>query len=176
MLVGDRHVVLVGPMGSGKSAVGRALARRLRRDHVDIDDLVVAGAGRAIAEIFDRDGEPTFRALESEALGAALDGPAVVISTGGGIVLADDNRHLLTAGHTTVVWLDATVEALLDRVGDGRDRPLLRGNVRDRLAATVATREPLYAEVADLRVDTTRLSCTDVVDEIVAALEQEVTA
>lgn len=162
-------------MGSGKSAVGRALARRLGRAHVDVDDRVVASAGRTIAEVFDSDGEAGFRALETDALTDALDGVPSVISTGGGIVLAEANRLMLADGRSIVVWLDATIDTLVGRVGDGRGRPLLRGDVRETLTAMVRDREPLYDQVADLRVDTTGLRRRPVVELVRAALEQDVT-
>jgi len=163
-------------MGSGKSAVGRALAARLGRDHVDIDDLVVTAEHRSIQEIFATGDEEAFRTLERHMLVDSLRRSPAVISTGGGIVLDGANRALLTDGRSTVVWLDACLDALVGRVGDGRSRPLLEGDVRERLSETVHDRAPLYAEVAGLRVDTSHLGVDVVADEIIVALDQEVTA
>ena len=166
----SRSVVLVGPMGSGKSTVGRALAARLGLDHVDTDDLVVAAAGCPITEIFARDGERRFRELETEALISALTTPSVV-STGGGIVVDDLNRTHLRTADAFVVWLDGSLDALAARVGSGRGRPLLEGDVRGALKEKIAERGPGYLEVADVRVDTTHMRHVDCVDAIVVAME-----
>ncbi len=158
-------------MGSGKSTVGRALARRLGVGHVDTDVLVAQAAGRTIPEIFETDGEDRFRALETEALESALESPAV-ISTGGGIVVTDANRALLQSSPAFVVWLDGSIDALAKRVGSGRNRPLLVGDVRTALADKVAERRPGYLAVAALRVDTTEMRHADCVDAIVAAMKE----
>ncbi|MEM7143418.1 MAG: shikimate kinase [Actinomycetota bacterium] len=165
-----RSIVLVGPMGSGKSSVGRALARRLRMRHIDTDDLVERRARRSIEEIFASDGEGTFRALETEELRDALDATAV-ISTGGGIVVTPENRRLLIDAHAFVVWLDGSIDALLARVGSGAGRPLLGDDVRVSLQRKVDDRAPGYLEVADLRIDTSEMRHADCVDAILAALE-----
>lgn len=166
----QRSVVLVGPMGSGKSSVGRALAQRLGMRHIDTDALVERRDGRSVPEIFAADGEAGFRALETAELRTALDASAV-IATGGGIVVTDENRRLLNESGALVVWLDASIDALAERVGSGRGRPLLEGDVRSSLQEKVAERAPGYLEVADLRVDTTAMRHSDCVDAIVAALE-----
>ena len=171
-----RRVVLVGPMGSGKSSIGRALARRLAVDHVDTDDLVVHRCGRTIPQIFATDGEACFRELESAALEGALSGEPSVVSTGGGIVSSLQSRRLLESSGALVVWLDASIDELVRRVGDGDGRPLLVGDVRDALAEKVHERAPLYDEVAHVRLDTSGLSTQRCVDAVVAALEREVTA
>ena len=170
-----RTVVLVGPMGSGKSTVGRALARRLGVGHVDTDDLVVEAAGASIPEIFADEGEAEFREHEYQALHLAVAGSPKVISTGGGIVTTKSSRELLAGGDALVVWLDASIDTLVRRVGDGRRRPLLAdGDVRATLVAKVAERAESYREVADVRVDTSGRSRADCVDAIVVALDDEV--
>ncbi|GJM39301.1 MAG: shikimate kinase [Acidimicrobiales bacterium] len=165
-----RSVVLVGPMGSGKSTVGRALAQRLRLRHVDTDDLVERRNGSSIQEIFDTRGEAAFRELETAELRTALDAHAVV-STGGGIVVTDENRRLLAESPALVVWLDGSIDALVKRVGSGRGRPLLGDDIRTTLQEKVAARAGGYLEVADLRVDTSEMRHADCVDAIIAALE-----
>ncbi len=170
-----RGVVLVGPMGSGKSTVGRALARRLGGPHVDTDELVASRVGSSIEAIFADEGEAEFRAYECDALHSALSGGPRVISTGGGIVASKSNRRLLTGSDALVVWLDASIEALLSRVGEGRHRPLLSGgSVQADLETKVSERADGYREVADLRIDTSELSQADCVAEIVTALDHEV--
>lgn len=168
--VESRSIVLVGPMGSGKSTVGRALARRLRISHLDTDSMVVESSGCAIPEIFERDGEERFRELETAALNAALVSRSIV-STGGGIVVNEANRTRLQAKDTFVVWLDGSIDALVERVGSGRGRPMLGGDVRASLRQKITERSPGYLEVADVRVDTTQMRHTDCVDAIVAAVE-----
>lgn len=166
-----RGVVLVGPMGSGKSSVGRALAARLGLAHVDTDDMVTHRAGRSIPDIFDTDGEAAFRDLESVALRDALAGSPLVVSTGGGVVTNESNRVLLIDAPALVVWLDGTLDALARRVGTGRGRPLLGDDVRATLREKVRERSPGYLEVADLRIDTSEMRHEDCVAAIVAALE-----
>ncbi len=169
-------MVLIGPMGSGKSAVGRALAARLDLDHVDTDASVVEQVGATIPEIFDRDGEEAFREGESASLDAALRRMPCVVSTGGGVVEREANRDRLAGSGALIVWLDADIDTLAGRVGDGRGRPLLTGDPKAALARTVGSRAPLYEEVADVRLDTTDLTTGHCVDAILALLDHEVPA
>lgn len=171
-----RGVVLIGPMGSGKSAVGRALATRLGMAHVDTDSLVVERTGTTIPEIFDRDGERGFRAAEAAALETALEDMPCVISTGGGIVEREPNRVRLADSGALIVWLDADIDTLAGRVGDGRGRPLLAGDPKAALARTVEARAPYYEETAAVRLDTGDLTTGHCVDAILALLDHGVPA
>ena len=163
-------VVLVGPMGSGKSTVGRALADREQMNHLDLDEMVVAARGLTIPEIFEVEGESGFRTLEHDALSSALVGGPAVISTGGGVVTIESNRDLLGRSGALVVWLDASVEVLTGRVGDGATRPLLAGDdVEGALRTKIAERAEGYYDVADIRIDTSDMSVADCVDLITAA-------
>ncbi len=170
----DRHLALVGLMGAGKSTVGRRLARAWGRAFVDLDDAIVAVAGRPIPELFAAEGEAGFRDRETAALRSALAEPTpVVVATGGGVVLRDENRALL-GERSVVVWLDAEVEALAARVGDGVGRPLLADAPAERLRALDIARRPFYERVADLRIDTSGLGVDEVVAAVVAGLAAEV--
>jgi shikimate kinase len=162
-------VVLVGPMGAGKSTVGALLAQRMGVALRDTDDDIVASTGREIGEIFVDDGEPRFRDLERSAVRAALGEHTGVLALGGGAVLSPETRDLLQ-GHT-VVFLDVGLADAVRRVGLGTSRPLLLGNVRGRLKALLDERHPLYREVATLTVDTSGRTPEDVVDEIAKAVE-----
>lgn len=150
------HVVLVGLMGSGKSTVGRRLAGSLDRHFVDCDAALEEIADRSIAEIFERDGESGFRDLEADTFEELLEHhEPCVIAGGGGLVLRADNRARLARPDVTVVFLDASPAFLASRVQGKPHRPLLLGDEStiDVLTRLHATREPLYAEVADITVD-----------------------
>jgi shikimate kinase / 3-dehydroquinate synthase len=147
-----RAVALTGLPGSGKSAVGRALAERLGWPCVDLDEEVANAAGRTIPQIFDESGEASFRELELAALRRALAGDSpVVIACGGGLMAQPEARHALLEG-AYAVWLDAPDETLCGRLDGGGERPLLRGDPAVTLPALRRERTPFYAQ-AHLRVD-----------------------
>lgn len=146
-----RTIVMVGMMGSGKTAVGRALAQRLGVAFLDSDAAIEEAANATIAEIFARDGEPFFRAREAEVIGRLLSGPPCVLSTGGGAYLLARNREAIAA-KGAALWLDASEELLWERVRHKETRPLLRtADPRATLHDLIAARTPVYAQ-ADLRV------------------------
>jgi len=147
-----KTVVLVGMMGAGKTAVGTALARDLAVPFCDSDDEIARAANRSIAEIFERDGEPFFRARETEVLGRLLHGAPCVLSTGGGAFLSAVNRDLIRDAGVSV-WLRVDIDLLWLRVRHKTTRPLLRtANPQETLKALYAARMPSYAK-ADLTVD-----------------------
>lgn len=147
-----KTVVMVGMMGAGKTAVGTALARLLGVDFRDSDEEITRAANRSIAEIFERDGEPFFRARETEVIARLLRGSPCVLSTGGGAFLSAANRALIHEVGVSV-WLRADVDLLWQRVRHKATRPLLRTpNPRETLRALYDARLPFYAD-ADLAVD-----------------------
>lgn len=154
-------------MGAGKSTVARVLGERLGRRVVDTDQAVEADAGRTVREIFQQDGEPAFRDLETQALLAALAAtdPAV-IAAGGGMVLREENRTAMRDAGARVVWLAADPAVLLERVRSGGHRPALDGDPAGTLRRMHETRESLYREVADLIVSVDGRSVGDVVEAI----------
>lgn len=142
-------------MGSGKTAVGRRLATLLGKQFFDSDAEIERRTGVDIRYIFEKEGETRFREREREVIADLTALEDVVVSTGGGAVLDPENRARLAA-RGTVVWLQATVETQLQRTGPSRNRPLLRtDDPRAVLERLRAIREPLYDEIADLKIDTT---------------------
>jgi shikimate kinase len=174
MSAGGRHLVLIGLMGAGKTTVGRRCAQRLERDFVDTDDVAVHLAGMPIEDLWAAGGEAAFRAAERDALAEVCRSPVpLVIASGGGTVVdADNRRRLRDAGF--VVWLRAPAAVLADRVGDGDDRPLLRGDSRANLERLLALREPAYTAAADATVDTEGRGVEDVVEAVLDAAREVV--
>ncbi|MCD9030771.1 shikimate kinase [Luteimonas sp. Y-2-2-4F] len=148
------NLVLVGPMGAGKSSIGRRLAGRFGLRFVDLDHEVEQRTGATIPTIFACEGEPGFRARERAVLHDLLQDEGLLLSSGGGAVLDADNRRTMAA-RGFVVHLHVGVEHQLARLARDRSRPLLaRGDRAEVLRALAVARDPLYAEVADLRFDT----------------------
>ena len=164
------NLVLVGPMGSGKSSIGRRLAERFALPFVDADHEIEAQTGATIATIFECEGEAGFRQRERAMLARLLDAEGQVLATGGGAVLDPGNRALMRE-RGFVVHLHAGIEAQLARLARDRSRPLLQRDDREQvLRALAEVRGPLYAEVADLRFDTGIRPCADAASELVALL------
>lgn len=165
-----KTAVMVGMMGAGKTAVGTALARILGVPFRDSDEEIVRAANRSIAEIFERDGEPFFRARETEVIGRLLAGEPAILSVGGGAFLSESNRALIRAQGVSV-WLRADLELLWQRVRHKTTRPLLRtANPRETLRGLYEARLPFY-EKADLAVDAAAdLSVEDMARRVLQAL------
>lgn len=161
--------MLVGPMGVGKSTVGRLLAERLGVGYRDTDDDIVAAEGRTIADIFVDEGEPAFRALEKRAVRAAVSGHDGVLSLGGGAILDEDTRTLL-AGQP-VVYLSMDVEEAVRRTGLGVARPLLAVNPRKQWRELMEARRHLYEDVAEAVVATDGRTPEEVTEAVLNALE-----
>lgn len=159
-------------MGSGKSTVGHALARRLRRPLLDTDVEIVTAIGMPIAQIFSTRGEAWFRAKESEVISDCLatQTPAV-LSLGGGAVLSEHNRLLLRSW-SDVVWLRADLDTLVARVGTGAGRPVLAGDPEGVLRRLIIERAPLYTDTAGIIVDVDDRPTQVVVAQIIRAVER----
>ena len=166
------RVVLVGAMGAGKTTVAGLLAEAWGLQARDTDADIVATDGRSIADIFVESGEDEFRALERAAVAEALATHDGVLALGGGAVLDPGTRERL-AGHT-VVFLRVGLADAVKRVGLGSARPLLLGNVRSQLKALLDARRPLYAGVATATVVTDDLTVDEVVDQVAAAVDQQI--
>ena len=164
-------LILVGMMGAGKTTVGRLLARRLKRNFLDADEEIERRCGVRIPVIFDIEGEAGFRARETQVIAelCALDN--AVLATGGGAVLAEENRRRI-ATRGTVVYLHARPAHLWLRVRHDRNRPLLAtADPQKRLEELYATRDPLYREVADLVIDTGKQSVQSLAKDLLTRLE-----
>lgn len=165
------NITLIGFMAVGKSAVGRNLAKRLRRRFVDLDRMIEKRAGLKVREIFEQKGEAHFRELEKQTLAELLQQPKQVIATGGGVIMDPENLRLLRE-QSLLVCLTASTETILARVGNGTKRPLLKGpNRRERIEELLAQRADKYAQ-AHITVDTSALTLEQVVERIVAAVEE----
>jgi shikimate kinase len=160
------NVYLVGPMGSGKSAVGRQLARRLGLEFIDSDDEIVARTGVDIAFIFEKEGEAGFRLREADVIDELTRRDGVLVATGGGAVLDAGSRARLRE-RGRVVYLRTSVDQQLARTRRSDTRPLLDNpDPRGTLARLLAQRSPLYAEIAEITVDTDGRKVKTVVDQI----------
>ena len=164
-------VVLVGPPGAGKSTVANHLAGRLDVGFRDTDHDIARRAGTSVQDIFVDHGEAHFRALEEQAVAAALAEHDGVLALGGGAVLSDATRALLL-GHR-VLFLDVGLAAAVSRVGLNGNRPLLLGNVRSQMKALMDRRRPLYAEVARFTVLTDTLDAAEVADRAVQLIQED---
>ncbi len=158
-------VVLVGFMGSGKSSVGRELARRFCAPFVDVDERIESAAGSSIRDLFAREGEPAFREREKAALRGALSVKGCVIATGGGAFSDAENRALLRT-YAPVVYLEAAVETLLERLAGDLGRPLLRGGDREELVRELLSRRIPGYRTADVTVRTDGRTVEEVAGQV----------
>lgn len=163
------RLVLVGPMGAGKTTVGRLVAEALGVGFLDTDEVVERTDGRTVSEIFVDEGEAHFRELERNAVAEALAGHDGVLALGGGAVMDPDTRERLE-GHR-VVFLRVGLSDAAQRVGLGVSRPLLLGNVRGRMKQLLDERAPVYEAVARHVVDTDGLSAAEVAERVLAVVE-----
>ena len=160
----------MGPMGAGKSTVGRALAQILGLEFVDSDAEIEQRTGADIPWIFEIEGESGFRDREAKVLADISSRDGIVMATGGGAIVRDENRRILSE-RGFVVYLEATLREQVRRTSKDQKRPLLAGQDRRRvLTDLMAIREPLYQEIADLRLSTAERNAKQLAEQIVAAL------
>ena len=167
-----RNIFLVGPMGAGKSTIGRQLAQLLNMDFVDSDAEIEQRAGADISWIFDVEGEAGFRKREERILNELTQRQGVVLSTGGGAVLSKENRNHLSA-RGTVIYLETTVEKQYQRTQRDKKRPLLQdvADPRQVLEDLAKIRNPLYAEIADITLPTDDQSAKTMATQIIELLD-----
>lgn len=166
------NLFLVGPMGSGKTTIGRQLATVLNKEFVDSDHEIIRRTGASIPLIFEIEGEEGFRLREAAVIADLTAGDNIVLATGGGAVIREENRQALK-GHGRVVYLYASIDQLLTRTAKDRNRPLLQtGDPRAKLEELMGQRDPLYREVADMVIYTDDRSVRSVVKEIITRLHE----
>jgi shikimate kinase len=166
-MLGQHSIFLIGPMGSGKTAVGRSLARLLDYPFYDSDHEIERRCGADIPLIFEREGEAGFRRREHDVIAELTEQARIVLATGGGAVTNADSRRAL-ASHGWVVYLETSVTQQAERAGRTRHRPMLHGaDPIVRLEELMRVREPLYLEIADLRIATDRQRVHTVAEWIV---------
>lgn len=166
------NVFLIGPMGAGKSTIGRTLAKELKFEFYDSDEVVEQRAGADISWIFDIEGEQGFREREQRVITELTKHTHIVLATGGGAVLSAKNRTAL-ASRGTVVYLRTSLKQQLERTRRDTKRPLLRtDDIQGKLTQLVAEREPYYLEIADMSINTDDLSVKSITQQIIENLEK----
>ena len=165
------NIFIVGPMGSGKSTVGKIISDELFLNFFDTDDEIEARTGASIDWIFDLEGEDGFRKRESEMLNEMVKKNSIVLSTGGGIILLKSNRELLSS-RGTVFYLSTPITTQVERTSKDKDRPLLKnGNPGEILAKLHDEREGFYKEVSDHIINTENKSSQEVASEIIKVIK-----
>jgi len=165
------NIILVGPMGSGKTTIGRRLSERLSLDFFDSDHEIVNTTGVSIDHIFDVEGEKGFRARESDVLKKLCNMANIVLATGGGAVILEENRELMKKA-SSIIYLSSSVDQILRRTAMSKTRPLLEksNNRRKTITDIVEARDPLYREVSSHIINTNGKKLNEVIDEIIEVL------
>ncbi|WP_082865394.1 MULTISPECIES: shikimate kinase AroK [unclassified Oleiphilus] len=174
MSIAKPLIVFVGPMGAGKTTIGKILAKELNFDFYDSDKEIERRTGANIPWIFDVEGEAGFRDRESQAIKDLSALKNVVLATGGGAMMRPENRECVN-NTAFVVYLNTSVEQQYKRTHKDKNRPLLQGDkdARQVLSDLYATRDPIYREVADYVIDTDKKSMKGIVKDIISAIEKE---
>lgn len=162
------YAILIGPPGSGKSTVGKALAKKLGISFLDTDSMVERKSGRKISDIFVESGEEVFRDLEYEALTLALQDQNSVLSLGGGAPISERAQSALTGTGYPIVFLDVSLSVAAPRVGFNRDRPLLLGNPRAQWQSLYELRRPIYEKLATTVIKVDSKNIEEIVNTIVS--------
>jgi len=169
----SQNIIFVGPMGSGKTTIGRQLAKQLHMDFFDSDHEIENRTGANIPLIFELEGEDGFRKRESAMLEELCTKNDVVLATGGGAILAEQNRRLLRQ-HGLVIYLSATIEQLWERTRLDKNRPLLQtDNPREKIKSLLELRDPLYKDVADIVINTGNGNVKTTIKNILASLPDQ---
>lgn len=164
------RIVLIGPMGAGKTTVGAEVARRLDCSFADTDQLIEADQGKSISEIFIEDGEPHFRLVEESIVIDALLAESGVLSLGGGAVANYATQNAIANSSAKKIFLDISLSAVSPRVGFDSARPLLMVNPRQKWAELMNARRPIYESLADLKIDVSEKTVDEIASQIVETL------
>jgi shikimate kinase len=164
------RVILIGPMGSGKTTIGRIIAQRLGLEFRDTDQTIETTVGRSISDIFLEDGEDAFRTVEKKILRDELLSDDTVLALGGGAPISIDAQSALRAIASPVIYLDVSLATVAPRIGFNRDRPLLINNPRGQWQSLMEARRPIYEAIADTVIDVNDKAQEKIVDEIVEAI------
>ena len=164
------NLILIGPMGAGKSTVGAEVAKNLNLTFSDTDSLIEIDQGKSISDIFVEDGETHFRLVEESIVIDALKQEAGVLSLGGGAVMNLEVQRALKESGAKVIFLDISLSAVVPRIGFDTPRPLLMVNPRQRWNELMQERRPTYEALADLRVDVSELSVDQAVARIIESI------
>ena len=164
-------IYLIGPMGSGKTTIGKILSSQLKYQFFDTDEEIKKKIGMSISSIFDKQGESGFRIIESQTLKELSIKSKSIISTGGGIVLMKENRFIMKNG--TCIYLKIDFEEQLKRLANSDDRPLFSKNSDGSIEKTNAAREPFFLDLADIVIDTSNLNENEVTQQILSSLKSK---
>lgn len=165
-----RNIVLIGPPGSGKSAVGRNLSKTLKRHLIDTDIAIEQKTGKKIADIFVLDGEEKFRIIETDVVASSLNQENAIISLGGGAPMSEITQDRIAKSNSFVVFLDVSLATAAPRVGFNRDRPLLLGNPRAQWQELSQVRRPIYEKLASLSIKVDGMSLDEISAQIQASI------
>ena len=165
------RIILIGPMGSGKTTVGQLIADSLQVPFRDTDHVIEERSGKTISDIFLDEGEEFFRALEKKVLRDELLSDNTVLALGGGAPISIDAQSALRAIASPVIYLDVSLSTVAPRIGFNRDRPLLLHNPRGQWQTLMEARRPIYESIADIVIDVNDKSESEVVDQILEALK-----
>ena len=165
------RVILIGPMGSGKTTIGQLVAQRLDIPFRDTDQVIEESSGRTVSDIFLEDGEEAFRVLEKGVLRDELLSDGTVLALGGGAPISIDAQSALRAIASPVIYLDISLATVAPRIGFNRDRPLLLHNPRGQWQTLMEARRPIYESIADTVIDVNTKTEIDIVDEILEVIK-----
>ncbi len=165
------RVILIGPMGSGKTTIGQLVAQRLDIPFRDTDQVIEESSGRTVSDIFLEDGEEAFRVLEKGVLRDELLSDGTVLALGGGAPISIDAQSALRAIASPVIYLDISLATVAPRIGFNRDRPLLLHNPRGQWQTLMEARRPIYESIADTVIEVNTKTEIDIVDEILEVIK-----
>lgn len=165
------RVILIGPMGSGKTTIGQLLAEKLDLQFRDTDLVIEERSGKSVSDIFLEDGEDEFRVLEKKVLRDELLSDDTVLALGGGAAISVDAQSALRAIASPVIYLDISLAAVAPRIGFNRDRPLLLHNPRGQWQTLMEARRPIYESIADVIIDVNEKTETEIVDIALEAIK-----